>query len=53
MGTAKRAGIEPHVYLRYVLERIGNHSVNRIDELLPWNMQAVMNTNPTDQPLAA
>ena len=36
IGTAKLNGINPQHYLRYVLERIAHHKVNRIDELLPW-----------------
>lgn len=36
IGTAKLNGINPQHYLRYVLERIADHKVNRIDELLPW-----------------
>jgi hypothetical protein len=36
IGTAKLGGINPQHYLRYVLERIADHPINRIDELLPW-----------------
>ena len=36
IGTAKLNGINLQHYLRYVLERIAEHKVNRIDELLPW-----------------
>ena len=36
IGTAKLCGINPQAYLRYVLERIADHHINRIDELLPW-----------------
>ena len=36
IGTCKLNGINPQAYLRYVLERIADHPINRIDELLPW-----------------
>jgi hypothetical protein len=38
IGTAKLNGIEPYAYLRAVFERIADHPVNRIDELLPWRI---------------
>jgi transposase len=36
--TAKLNGLDPQGYLREVLTRIADHPINRIDELLPWNI---------------
>ena len=36
--TCKLNHIDPQRYLHYVLERIADHPINRIEELLPWNL---------------
>jgi hypothetical protein len=38
VGSAKLVGLDPQAYLRHVIERIADHPINRIDELLPWRV---------------
>jgi transposase len=38
IGSAKQNGLDPLAYLQHVLTHIADHPINRIDDLLPWNV---------------
>ena len=40
VGTCRLNGLDPHLYLHHVLERIAMHPINRLEELLPWRVAA-------------
>jgi hypothetical protein len=38
IGTARLNAVDPESYLRHVLQRIADHPINRVQDLLPWNV---------------
>jgi transposase len=52
--SCKLNHIDPLRYLHYVLERIADHPINRITDLLPWNVKEKLDQpGQVAKPLAA
>ena len=45
--TAKMNNVNPEAWLSWVLERLPDHKINRIDELMPWNWTEEQGTQAT------
>ena len=37
---SKMNNVDPEAWLTWVLQRLPDHKINRLDELMPWNWQA-------------
>jgi transposase len=44
--SAKLNGIDPQAYMRHVLTHIADHPINKVDDLLPWNLAARLRPLP-------
>lgn len=40
--TAKMNNVDPEAWLTWVLERLPDHKITRIDELMPWVWKATL-----------
>ena len=46
IGTAKLNDVDPQAWLADVLERIADHPLRRLHELLPWNWRPATAASP-------
>jgi transposase len=46
LGSAKLNGLDPELYLHHVLDRIADHPITRINDLLPWNVTLASQAAP-------
>jgi len=44
--TAKMNSVDPEAWLTWVLERLPDHKINRIDELMPWRFTSAERQDP-------
>jgi transposase len=53
IGTAKLNDLDPQAWLADVLERIADHPIRRLHELLPWNWRPPASTTVSRSPTSA
>ena len=46
--SCKLGKIDPQRYLQYVIERIADHPIDKIEDLLPWNVADKIKTTNND-----
>jgi transposase len=47
IATAKLNGLDPALYFRTILAQIPEHPINRIQQLLPWNLAPSLQNDPS------
>jgi transposase len=47
IGSAKLNGLDPALYLRTLLEKLPDHPINQIQQLLPWNFNSSLQNDPS------